>query len=152
MLATLPKSAREMSALEGLEREYTLQEIAILTRAGPARILGIEAEHGHLGPGAVADVTVYEDEPDRERMFERPHLVLKGGVPIVRDGSLLPEAAARRGATHIVRPGFDAAIERRIAEHFLSFRGMRPANFKVADEEILERGRLTVHPCRGAPS
>lgn len=152
MLATLPKSAREMSALEGLEREYTLQEIAILTRAGPARILGIEAEHGHLGPGAVADVTVYEDEPDRERMFERPHLVLKGGVPIVRDGSLLPEAAARRGATHIVRPGFDAAIERRIAEHFSAFRGMRPANFKVADEEILERGRLAVHACRGAPS
>ena len=32
-------------------REYTLDEIAILTRAGPARSLGLE-DRGHLGVGA----------------------------------------------------------------------------------------------------
>src|SRR4029079_13904459 len=35
---------------DGLEREYTLNEIAIVTRAGPARILGLK-QKGHLGVG-----------------------------------------------------------------------------------------------------
>ena len=43
---------------DDLEREYTLGEIAIITRAGPARLLGL-ADKGHLGVGADADVTVY---------------------------------------------------------------------------------------------
>ena len=43
--------------------QYTLSEIAIITRAGPARILGLEHK-GHLGPGADADVTIYT--PDAE--------------------------------------------------------------------------------------
>ena len=39
---------------DGLAREYTLNEIAIVTRAGPARLLGLAAK-GHLGVGADAD-------------------------------------------------------------------------------------------------
>src|SRR5436189_2050836 len=40
--------------LDGLSREYTLGEIAIITRAGPARLLGLRGK-GHLAPGADAD-------------------------------------------------------------------------------------------------
>src|SRR5207253_5457303 len=47
--------------LDGLTREYTLGEIAIVTRAGPARLLGLKGK-GHLGPGADADVTIYTNE------------------------------------------------------------------------------------------
>ena len=47
---------------DGLAREYTLNEIAIVTRAGPARLLGL-ANKGHLGVGADADVTVYTPTP-----------------------------------------------------------------------------------------
>ena len=38
---------------------------------GPARrgSWASRTAHGHLGPGAMADVTVYEDHADRERMF-----------------------------------------------------------------------------------
>jgi len=47
------------TVLSDLSREYTLQEIAIITRAGPARALGLQHK-GHLGIGADADLTLYE--------------------------------------------------------------------------------------------
>jgi formylmethanofuran dehydrogenase subunit A len=153
MLATIHKGAGQMSGLGAIEREYSLYEVAILTRAGPARILGIEEHYGHLGPGALADITVYEEQADKERMFEAPALVLKNGVVVVRDGSILePEIF---GATHVVRPGFDPAIKKPVGDFFEGYRDMRLCNFKLADGEIEDggRGRIVVHPCReGRPS
>ena len=83
------KSAmRATVLLDDLEREYTLEEIAIVTRAGPARLLGLTGK-GQLGVGADADVTVYDDKPDREEMFALPRYVVKGGRVVVRDGELV---------------------------------------------------------------
>ena len=150
MLARLPKAARDMSTLASIEREYSLYEIAILTRAGPARILGIDREHGHLAPGAVADITVYADEPDRERMFERPLRLYKAGRLVAREGKVLEPDTW--GATHTVRPAYDAAIERRVARFFEDYRDMRLGNFILADAEIEDggRGRIVTHACRPA--
>ena len=114
MLATIHKGARALSYLDAIDREYSLYEIAILTRAGPARILGIHDRHGHLGPGAMADVTIYEDHPDRERMFADPLLLLKAGRPVMRDGEVLEPNLF--GDTHVVRPGYDAAIRGRVGQ------------------------------------
>src|SRR5438552_14907264 len=65
--------------LDGLAREYTLSEIAVVTRAGPARLLGLKNK-GQLGAGADADITIYADDPDRAQMFATPRHVIKGGV------------------------------------------------------------------------
>lgn len=148
MLATLPKAARELSTLASIGREYTLYEIAILTRAGPARILGIERDHGHLGVGAVADVAVYEEHDDRQRMFERPYLVVKSGQPVAFDGKVI--APDTWGATHVVRPAYDPAIERRVGRFFEDYRDMRLGSFVLADGEVEDggRGRIVAHACR----
>ncbi len=146
--ARLPKAARELSILPSIRREYTLFEIAILTRAGPARLLGLERELGHLGPGALADVAVYREDADRARMFETTHLLFKRGRLVVRDGEVLqPELG---GAVHRVRPDFDRAIERRVRAFFERFRDQRLGSFVLGEEELAELGALT-HPCRGAP-
>jgi formylmethanofuran dehydrogenase subunit A len=147
MLATIHKGARALSALGGIDREYSLYEIAIVTRAGPARILGIQDRHGHLGPGALADVTVYEDLADREKMFAEPTLLLKAGQPVMRGGAIL--APDLHGGTHVVRPGYDAAIKGRVARFFEDYRDMRIGNFAVADGEIEDGGRgcVVVHGC-----
>ncbi len=58
VLNTLPAGVRKRTVLGDLTREYTLDEIAIITRAAPAQILGLDAK-GHLGVGADADVTIY---------------------------------------------------------------------------------------------
>jgi formylmethanofuran dehydrogenase subunit A len=108
-IARLPPAALEGTALrESLAREYTLSEVASLTRAGPARLLGL-AHKGHLGPGADADVVLYRPDADAEAMFTAPKLVLKGGVVVVADGQVRREV---HGRTLQATPEYDRGIER----------------------------------------
>jgi formylmethanofuran dehydrogenase subunit A len=81
------RAIRRTALLDGLDREYTLNEIAIITRAAPARRLGLR-DKGHLGIGADADVTIYSDRADREEMFATPRYVIKGGEVAVEEGEL----------------------------------------------------------------
>ena len=81
------RAIRRTALLDGLDREYTLNEIAIITRAAPARRLGLR-DKGHLGVGADADVTIYDDRTDREEMFATPRYVIKGGEVAVEEGEL----------------------------------------------------------------
>lgn len=146
MLKTISPDAQAASHLGALDREYSLYEIAIMTRAAPARTLGL-TDMGHLGVGARADVTVYADHPDRERMFATPRYVYKDGRLLVKDGKVI---AAPMGATHVVRPEFDPAIERELDKYFDQYMTMRRASVMVRDDEITEagRGRLVVHATR----
>jgi formylmethanofuran dehydrogenase subunit A len=100
--------------LDGLAREYTLSEIAIVTRAGPARLLGLKSK-GHLGAGADADVTIYADDPERAKMFASPRYVIKGGTLVVEDGQLRRAPAGRRLS---VRPKYDAAVTKDLKRFF----------------------------------
>jgi formylmethanofuran dehydrogenase subunit A len=148
MLGKIHQGARARSALDGIAREYSLYEIAVVSRAGPARILGIDRLHGHLGPGAVADVTVYADDPDRERMFAAPRLLLKGGRLVMREGAVVEPGVF--GGTHVVRPGYDAAMRRMVGRFFADHRDMRLTTFEIGDAEIEDGGRscVVVHECR----
>jgi formylmethanofuran dehydrogenase subunit A len=145
--ARLHPLAQQMSMLPSLKREYSLSDIAIVTRAGPARLLGL-ADRGQLGVGAAADIAIYREQPDREAMFERPAWVFKGGVPVVREGRIL---ATPRGATHVVRPEFDRGIETDLAAYFATHMTQRLDGFAICDSELCEAcnqgGALVVHSC-----
>jgi formylmethanofuran dehydrogenase subunit A len=144
VLKTINPEAAASSALPGLAREYSLYEIAILTRAGPARILGL-ADRGHLAPGAAADIAVYTEQVDRQAMFERPDYVFKDGRLVVQDGRVVEVV---EGATHVARPQFDSGIESSLRRHFDSYGTLRLDSLKVADGEIEEAGgRLVRHDC-----
>ncbi len=112
---------------DGLDREYTLNEVAIITRAGPARILGLTGK-GHLGVGADGDVTVYSKDADLAKMFETPRYVLKGGVLVVEEGQLRRAPAGRR---LYVRPEFDNSVKVGIREHFDRFATVAFNNYAV---------------------
>ena len=146
-LALINADAAALSTLGSIDREYTLYEIAILTRSAPARLLGI-ADIGHLAPGAVADITVYRDEPDRERMFSTPEYVFKDGELVVQNGKVVK---VTWGRTHTVRPEYDRGIERRLAEHFARYMTMRAGHLQIGDEEMRMFGHgaaVVTHPCR----
>jgi len=100
--------------LDGLSREYTLSEIAIVTRAGPARLLGLRNK-GHLGPGADADVTIYASDGDRSKMFATPRYVFKAGTLVVAEGQLRRAPAGRRLAVH---PEYDTAVTKDLRRFF----------------------------------
>ena len=102
-------AVRERSQLADLDREYTLGEIAIITRAGPARILGL-THKGHLGPGADADITIYTPHENKETMFELPRYVIKSGRVLVEEGEIREEFY---GKTLHVAPEYDQGRSRR---------------------------------------
>ncbi len=76
VLARAPAKVRESCTLGDITREYTLSEIAIITRAAPARMLGL-TQKGHLGPSADADITIYQPRDDIQKMFEIPRYVIR---------------------------------------------------------------------------
>ena len=92
--ARIHPAVRRRSPLQDLSREYTLQELCIVTRAAPARIAGL-AHKGHLGPGADADLTLYRPDRDLARMFSLPAKVFKAGVLVAEDGQLRTASAGR---------------------------------------------------------
>jgi formylmethanofuran dehydrogenase subunit A len=127
VLKTCHPLVRERSLLGDLQREYTLNEIAIITRAGPAKILGL-ANKGHLGPGADADITVYTPDDNQETMFALPRLVIKSGRIIVDQGDLRDP---QNGKTLYVSPEYDRDGERDIQAWFEPMYSIRWRNYPV---------------------
>src|SRR6185369_6659598 len=99
----------------------------IVTRAGPARLLGLRNK-GHLGVGADADVTVYARDADVAVMFATPRYVVKGGTVVVEEGQLRRAPSGRR--LH-VRPSYDAGIERDLERFFGQYATVAFENYPV---------------------
>jgi len=147
MFQKLHPDARAASTLASLTREYSLYEIAIMTRAGPARTLGL-ADRGHLAAGAAADIVVYREDADRERMFTTPEYVFKDGEMIAHDGRLLKITS---GSVHTVKPDYDRSIEAKVADYFERYQTVSASGLRIDRDELCECGsRLIVHECRKA--
>ncbi|MBX9933731.1 MAG: formylmethanofuran dehydrogenase subunit A [Methylobacterium sp.] len=129
-IASLHKVIGERSGLGSIEREYTLSEIAQLTRSGPAKLLGL-TDRGHLREGARADVAVYRDDRDRTAMFARAKLVLKDGEAIVEDGEVVNW---RSGRTLELSVESDKAMEKRTDAYLEDRFGTGLDSFAVPDE------------------
>jgi len=115
---------------DGIDREYTLNEIAIITRAGPARQLGLD-DKGHLGAGADADITIYSRSDDYAEMFATPRYVFKSGTLVVDEGQL---RRAPEGKRLHVRPAYDDAVTRDIERWFERYASVSFANYSVPGE------------------
>jgi formylmethanofuran dehydrogenase subunit A len=138
-LGRLPSRVRETTVLAQLHREYTLQEIAIITRAAPARMLGLTRK-GHLGPGADADITIYTPQADIERMFELPRFVIKGGEVLIEQGEIRQTLS---GMTLQTAPAFDEEVIPSIRDWFESSYTIQFRNYAISDEEV---GSTTIEP------
>lgn len=141
ILKTVPAEVVKRCNLADLDREYTLNDICIITRAGPARILGLKNK-GHLGPGADADITIYTPHENQQIMFELPRYVIKSGQILVEEGEL---REAHDGKTLHVQPDFDRAIEPDIADWFERYYSIRFRNYPVSDTYLHES---EIVPCQ----
>ena len=127
VLKTCHPDVRQRSTLGDLDREYTLNEIAIITRAGPARILGLK-DKGHLGIGADADITIYTPHENKEEMFQLPRMVIKSGRVIVEQGEIREPLI---GKTLHVEPDYDRDVETDIQTWFEKYYSIRWRNYPV---------------------
>ena len=146
MLATINKDAASASILSTIDREYSLYEIAILTRAAPARSLGL-GNLGHLGTGATADITVYKPDDNAETMFSSPEYVFKRGELCIRNGKVCAIPAT---STHVVEPDYDRSIEKPLKRYFDRYMTMNLENYKLSRDELesYNQHSLLVHDCK----
>ena len=132
VLAGAPRAVAEKCTLMDLDREYSLFEIAIITRAAPARMLGL-SHKGHLGPGADGDVTLYNPDKDIQRMFELPRYVISRGELIVDDAQVVKDT---RGRTLHVAPDYDLEAVDHIQEWFEQTYSIQFRNYPVGDHYL----------------
>jgi len=94
----ISKKARRNSLLPSISREYSLYEIATVTRAGQAKALGLK-QKGNLGIGADADIAIYNLNPELvdpskkykklRRAFKKAAYTIKDGDIVVKDGEIV---------------------------------------------------------------
>ncbi len=139
------KKIGDYTDIKNLKREYSLYEIAAVSRSGPAQALGLKNK-GHLGAGADADIAVYENIEDKDiaEVFAKPAYVFKDGVMVVKDGELKSDQLLR-GRTLMTKPDYDKNIENEIREDFQKFYSMSIDNYAVTDNYF---DKVEVVPCR----
>lgn len=104
-IKTVHAAINERTKLPGISRELGFNEIAIMTRAAPAKVLGLTDTKGHLGRGADADVAIYDIKPDEidpsaehakiKSAFSSAAYTIKGGEIVVKDGEIKSTPAGR---------------------------------------------------------
>lgn len=143
MLKRVHNRVMPETILKALDREYTLYEIAIISRAGPARALGLKHK-GHLGIGADADITIYSKDSDKEQMFEHPVYVIKAGETVLRDGEIV---YSPDGKTLFVVPPDVGEMDPTFKTEFENYYTIRYQNFPIDIEDIPNREAIPA----GAP-
>jgi formylmethanofuran dehydrogenase subunit A len=98
------KKAQKKSLLPSIERELSLYELAIVTRAGQAKALGLKNK-GHLGVGADADIAIYNVNPETtdiaqkyktaRKAFGNAAYTIKDGIVVVKDGEVVQTVDGR---------------------------------------------------------
>jgi len=148
-LATLHPEVAAHAPLREIKREFTLSEIAVMTRAAPARLLGLR-DRGQLGVGAAADIAVYREDANAQTMFSRPDLVLKDGTLVARAGRIV---ATPTGGTHFVEPQYDASIEATLQRYGARHLAVNPRHAAIGRDELCRccgGGRLLPAACLSA--
>jgi len=143
-IARLPAEALEGSVLPTLKREYTLNEIAVMSRSGAAKLFGF-TDRGNLSAGSVADISVYKDQRDKAGMFRKAALVFKDGDLIVKDGETLKYT---RGKTLRTRPAFDSAIDARLNAYYDDLYGLPRSVFDLTDAVLPNEDAFAEVSCR----
>ena len=147
ILNQLPKDILEHTILHTLNREYTLNEIAIMTRSAPAKILGL-SKKGNFSHGSDADITIYDkNKKDPEDMFANPSMVLKDGKVVVENGKIKEYIW---GKTQTVAPEYDKSIEKNLGKFFDKYHTMKLSNYIISDDEMerLVGSPVNINKCK----
>lgn len=146
--ATLHPETGSRVILPSIERELNWYEIAVMTRAGQSRALGIDRiGKGHLRVGAEADIAIYplkidDTDPSKEYekvigAFRKAKYTIKRGRLVARDGEILVEG---KNATIWVKPvvpeSYRMGQDPDFARNFERYYTVRMSNYPVQHHYI----------------
>ena len=151
MKRTHPK-AQKRSLLPSIKRELSLYEIAIVTRAGQAKALGLKNK-GHLGLGADADVAVYNVNPEKvdlsrkyktvRRAFTDAAYTIKDGKVVVKNGEIVQYVDGRTMWLD-VKTAEPVKVDDEIKRKFKEYWTVEYENYPVADNYLKVSNPITV--------
>jgi|688.fasta_scaffold07238_26 formylmethanofuran dehydrogenase subunit A len=144
-LLQLHPQAVEMTLLKELKKEFSLYEIAIMTRTAAAQMLGLK-DRGTLNVGAIADIAVYRPQADKEAMFNRADFVFKNGELVIKNGDVQQR---NHGTTQTIQAYFEPQIKRDIQAYYDQFYNLKLSNFQVEDVSFSQTDteRFVSHQC-----
>lgn len=135
--------SHKRTSLGTLDREYDFNDIAIITRAGPAKIYGFQ-DRGELTPGYNADIAVYDLNPNEvdpsknpaviEQAFGNAMYTIKDGQILVKDGEVVQIKPSQTIWTNV--QGFEEqekAVMEKLMPAFNRFYTIKFENYKVHD-------------------
>ncbi|PWR76040.1 formylmethanofuran dehydrogenase subunit A [Methanospirillum stamsii] len=128
--------------LASLDRELSMFEIVQMTRAGPAKALGLENVFGGLAPGMDADVVVYNLNEDKiknpeeiETAFSAADCVFKSGTMVVENREVISNGNKRTLWVDAKVPE-NKQVERDVQMKFLKFYSMTINNYEVSNHYV----------------
>ena len=154
-LAKCHKKAQKKSLLPSINRELSLYELAVVTRAGQAKALGL-TNKGHLGVGADADVAIYNINPETldiakkyktaRRAFGRAAYTIKDGKIVVKDGEVVQHVDGRtmwldvQNVEHVT-------VDEDMKKRFKQYWTVEFDNYPVFDRYVKVSDPITVKAC-----
>ena len=139
------KWAYDKSTLGGVDRELSLYEMAIVTRANPARTIGMAYRKGHLGAGADGDVTIFDIDPANlnpndsaalTAKLARPEYTIKDGRIVACQGEIVSVPEGRR---FYCQPYMDEDLEKDMlkdVKDWFKYYTVGFANYPVPDKYL----------------
>jgi formylmethanofuran dehydrogenase subunit A len=130
----------DATEIHGIDRELTLYEIAKMTRAGPAKALGLANMYGSLAPGMDANVAVFNldcrkmpADPEKiEQAFQRALWFIKSGEIVVKDGEITSHGHKRTLWVN-AKVKENPQVDRDIHEKFIKDYTVNLDNYPVRD-------------------
>jgi formylmethanofuran dehydrogenase subunit A len=137
--------ARRKAALSAIDREYTLCEVAVATRAGQAKALGLRNK-GHLGVGADADIAIYGLNPEKNDLakhpaaikhaFENAAYTIKDGKIVVKNGEIAKPVSGRTYWANVEASQCLLEIEPELRKVFEDYYTVKYDNYLVPDHHL----------------
>ncbi len=148
ILKKVNKRAKSKMVLPSLDREYSFYEIAIITRAGTAKVLGLKNK-GHLGIGADADIAIYninpkEIDPSKDykkvrRAFRKAAYTIKDGQIVCKNGEIVKNVFGKTYWINVNIPKdlFISTISE-VKEKFEEHYTVKMENYSIHENELLK--------------
>ena len=140
VLKKISGRARRKTGLSEMEREYTLYEVAVASRAGQAKALGLKAK-GHLGVGADADIAIYNLNPEKTDLARNPALIrrafkntaytIKDGQIVVKNGEIIKSVNGKTYWTNVKASPCILEAEPELQKVFEDYYTVKYENYEV---------------------
>jgi formylmethanofuran dehydrogenase subunit A len=153
--ATLNKCAKKgqkKSLLPTVDRELSLYELAIVTRAAQAKALGLKNK-GHLGVGADADIAVYDVNPETtdiarkykilRKAYRNAAYTIKDGQVVIKDGQVVLPVSGRTMWVD-VQTNEPCVIDEDMKTRFKQYWTVEYDNYPVFDHYVKVPDPITV--------